>query len=58
MYRAFLILVVVGFALATPYVMNKRSAQAEADQVALYCKVAPEKAKLEGVDCVLLKRKQ
>jgi len=57
MYLKCLILIVIGFVVATPYVMNKRKAQADAEQVALYCKVAPEKARSEGVDCKLLKRK-
>lgn len=56
-YGKFLILIVLCFAVATPYVMKQRNAQAEAEKLALYCKVAPEKARLDGVDCQTLTRK-
>lgn len=56
-YGKFLFLIVLCVAVATPFMMKHRNAQATAAKVKLYCDTAPVEAARDGVDCVLYKRK-
>ncbi len=55
-YGKILFLVVLCFAVATPFVMKHRNAQAAIFELKRYCDVAPVEAARDGIDCATYKK--